>query len=64
VADETTPTDPVMVKANELAEALVQSQEFKDRDWDKQTLLITECNRAIAVETKINYGATASSCCG
>jgi len=60
-------TNPVMAKANELAEALIQSQEFKDKDWKKQTLLIAECNMVIAVETKINYGAlgrTQDSCCG
>ena len=65
MADEI--THPVMVKAAELADALVGSQEFRDKDWNTQTLLIAECNMIIAAETKLNYGALLggqSSCCG
>lgn len=48
---------PVIAKAVELAEALMESQEFKDKDSDMQTLLIAECNKIITDKTKLNYVA-------
>ncbi len=60
-------THPVMVKARELAEALLNSPEYKEGNEKRFTLLLTECNMTLAADTNINYGAlgksTAKSCC-
>ena len=57
----------VMTKAAELADALMNTREFKENDEKQFTLLIAECNMVIATETRINYGALGkkkSACCG
>lgn len=58
---------PVIIKARELAEALLNSQEYKESNEKKLTLLLTECNMALAAETNVNYSALgktpAKSCC-
>lgn len=57
----------VFTKAAELAEALRNTPEFKEKNEKGLTLLIAECNMVIATETRINYGALGkkkSACCG
>jgi len=57
----------VLVKADELAEALMETQEFKEGNNKRFTLILAECNMTIATETRINYGALGKkqdSCCG
>ena len=48
---------PVIVKAKEFANALMQSDAFKEKDVEKIQSLIVECNQIINEITKINYGA-------
>lgn len=57
----------VIVKAKELADAIQQSEAFKEKDMEKLQSLIIECNQIIVETTKINYGAVCqprSGCCG
>ncbi len=59
--------NPVMVKAAELAEALLNSPEFKEKREQEITYLITLCNSIISNDTNLNYGvlgAPQGSCCG
>ena len=57
---------PVIIKAKELAEALQQSDAFREKDMEKLQSLIAECNQIIVGATGINYGAVCKpkSCCG
>ena len=57
----------VLAKAEELADALMKTSEFKEGNDKKFTLTLAECNMVITTETRINYGALRkkqSSCCG
>lgn len=56
---------PVMLKAKELADALAQSDAFKEKNSEKLQAIIIECNKLINETTKIDYGAVCqpSSCC-
>ena len=58
---------PVMLKAKELADALVQSDAFKEKNGERLQSIIIECNKLINETTRINYGAVCQpkcSCCG
>ena len=64
---EKTRNSVVLAKAGELAEALMETQEFKKGNDKRFTLILAECNMVIATETRINYGALGKkqgSCCG
>ena len=57
----------VIVKAKELANAIMQSDAFRERNNEKLQDIIIECNQTINEITKINYGAVCqprSGCCG
>jgi hypothetical protein len=57
----------VLAKAGELAEALIETREFKEGNDKEFALILAECNIVIAKETRINYGALGKkqgSCCG
>ncbi len=59
--------NPVYLKARELAEALLNSPEFKEKNEQEISSLITLCNAIISNDTNLNYGAigaTQGSCCG
>ena len=61
------PSHLVIIKAKELAEALQQSEAFKEKDMERLQSLIVECNQIIVEATKINYGAVCqprNGCCG
>jgi len=61
------PDHPVILKAKELADAIKQSDAFKEKNMEKLQSLIIECNQIITETTKINYGAVCqprSGCCG
>ena len=57
---------PVIIKAQELAVAIQQSDAFKEKDTEKLQSLIVESNQIIVDATGINYGAVCKpkSCCG
>ncbi len=58
---------PVIIKAKELADAIKDSDAFKEKDADRIQSLIIECNEIITETTKLNYGAVCqpkSGCCG
>lgn len=57
---------PVIIKAKELAAAIQQSDEFKEKDMEKLQSLIVEYNQIIVDTTGINYGTVCKpkSCCG
>lgn len=56
---------PVIIKAEELAEALRHSEAFNKKNIEKLRSLIVECNQIIVEATKIDYGAVCQpkSCC-
>ena len=57
----------VIAKARELADALAQSDAFREKDTERIRDLIIECNQQIGEITKINYGSTCQprgGCCG
>lgn len=60
------PSHLVIIKAKELAEALQQSEAFKEKGMERLRALIVECNQIIVGATGINYGAVCKpkSCCG
>jgi len=58
---------PAIIKAKELADALIQSKAFREKNMEKLQSLIIQCNQIIVETTKINYGAVCqprSGCCG
>jgi len=60
-------THPLIIKAKELADALIQSEEFKEKNMEKLQTLIIECNQIIVEIAKINYGDICqprTACCG
>jgi hypothetical protein len=57
---------PVLIKAKEMADAIQQSEEFKEKDISQIQLLIIKCNKIITETIKINYGEVCrprSGCC-
>lgn len=57
----------VLAKAGELADALMETSEFKEGNDKRFTLILAECNMVITTETRINYSALGKkqgSCCG
>lgn len=48
---------PAIIKANELAKAIKNSDAFKEKDLDRVQSIIIECNEIIINTTKLNYGA-------
>ena len=57
----------VLARAGELADALLETEDFKNGNAKLFELVLAECNMIITNETKINYGALGkktSSCCG
>jgi hypothetical protein len=57
----------VLAKAGELAEAPMETREFKEGNDKGFSLILAECNLVITKETRINYGAFGKkqgSCCG
>jgi cell fate (sporulation/competence/biofilm development) regulator YlbF (YheA/YmcA/DUF963 family) len=58
---------PAIIKAKELAEAIKESEAFKEKDMRRLQSLIIEFNQVITETIKINYGAACqpkSGCCG
>ncbi|MEX0920955.1 MAG: hypothetical protein WDZ62_01700 [Candidatus Pacearchaeota archaeon] len=56
-----------IIKAKELAEAIKNSEEFKDGDVVALQSVLTKCNRIISESIKINYEAVCQprgGCCG
>lgn len=66
--NETNPSNqPVIIKAKELAEAIKNSEEFKEKDVVALQNILTECTRIISETIKINYEAVCQprgGCCG
>ncbi len=66
--NETNPSNqPVIIKAKELAQAIKNSEEFKDGDVVALQSVLTKCNKIISETTKINYEAVCQpkgGCCG
>ena len=59
--------DRVMAKAMELAEALAASDEFKSKDEEKASALITLCNSVISGVIEYDYSSIDTGkqgCCG
>lgn len=57
----------IILKAKELADAIRQSEAFKEKNMEKLQSLIIEYNEIIIETTKLNYGAVCqprSGCCG
>lgn len=66
--NKTNPSNqPAIIKAKELAEAIKNSEEFKDGDVVVLQKVLTECTRIISESIKINYEAVCQprgGCCG
>lgn len=66
--NETNPSNqPATIKAKELAEAIKNSEEFKDGDVVELQNVLTKCNKIISETIKINYEAVCQprgGCCG
>ena len=58
---------PVILKAKELAEAILQSEGFKGKNAENMQSLIAECNLVINETIKLDYGQICQpkgGCCG
>ena len=59
-------THPVIIKAMELAEAIKDSDAYKENNINLVNYIIFECNDLINYITKLNYNSICqeSGCCG